>query len=937
MNKKQYSGRACVSAIRTSARCGLLLALMGPLLDTAAVAADNLVTQSPGASATQFQFSIASGSLAQALVVFSRVTGIDVIVDGSLDSQLTSAGLSGTMSADAALDHLLANSGMQWYFSSSNTVQLVRSSAARTRSDAIQLGPVRVQATTISDEVYQTAGSMSVLKRDEIERFRGTSVGDIFKGTTGVLVGENRNSGGLDVNIRGMQGQSRVPVLIDGARQETTVWRGYAGVASRTYVDPDLIGAIEISKGPVMSAEGTGATGGVVSMRTIEANDVIKPGQDWGIRARGSLMGNSSSAPEVGTVSGMNGTNKTYRINCAVASLCAGQYAMPASFGLDEGLNRPDWFDLRSWAGSLVLARRFDNVDVLVAYAERNQGNYYSGSDGPVPELEMVYRVLPFYTEVTALREGVSRFRAEERIANSNMDSNTLLLKSNIYLADDKIWELSYQRYDSTYGELMPSQLIWLSEVKQTRGSEVTAQTFSSRYHWEPADNDWINVSFNQWYTRTDSINRNYSEDLLFAEPEPEQYDRIGVELSNKMTVEYWGLHNLNYGVSAQREDMDTDIGEGDSITAISNTSYGRIGDRSEFSVFFDWQWKPLATLTWQAGLRYSRAKTDDHKQVVPTGRNENLYDDEGNIIDTVWVESVFCVDNDGDGECDPIRYRTNNSGTAPVVSVIYEPWLNGLQFYARHAQAYRMPSLFETTQGWSVQPSLDYPLRPEHASNNEIGINYLANSALFEDDRLALKLAYFNNITEDYLTRTSPNLWEESGQFFVMRNIESVSLDGTELSLEYDAGIAYTKLGGTYYDFIEVCHYGSYRRERCNNYGVANSYFNNMIPPRWHANATLGARLFNQRLDIGVRGTFMGQRTPTPDFNDDTARGFNSPVPWHEYTIWDAYVSWKHNDILSIDFNVDNLTDQYYLDALSLGMVPAPGRTARLSFTVNF
>lgn len=169
------------------------------------------------------------------------------------------------------------------------------------------------------------------------------------------------------------------------------------------------------------------------------------------------------------------------------------------------------------------------------------------------------------------------------------------------------------------------------------------------------------------------------------------------------------------------------------------------------------------------------------------------------------------------------------------------------------------------------------------------------------------------------------------------MRNIDSVILHGTELNIEYDVGIAYSKLGGTFYDQIEVCHYGSYRRERCNDYGVANSYFNNMIPPEWHANATLGLRLFERRLDIGARGTFMGQRTNTPPFNDDTARGFNRAIPWHEYTIVDVYATWKHNDTLSFDFNIDNLTDQYYLDALSLGMVPAPGRTARLSLTLNF
>ena len=44
-----------------------------------------------------------------------------------------------------------------------------------------------------------------------------------------------------------------------------------------------------------------------------------------------------------------------------------------------------------------------------------------------------------------------------------------------------------------------------------------------------------------------------------------------------------------------------------------------------------------------------------------------------------------------------------------------------------------------------------------------------------------------------------------------------------------------------------------------------------------------------------------------------------------------------EDGDRVNVDFNVDNVTDRYYLDALSLGMVPAPGRTARLSVTLQF
>lgn len=937
------------SFVRARARHSLALscAITAALLSSAPAQSQSSITSATSQGAL-YDIDIPAQPLSQALAQLSQLTRVQVLYTQQEPFGVTAPAIKGRFSVADALNQLLAGSGLTWREVRPGAVTLEQALDAENKQTTVDergvitLDLLRVEGeTSIADEdrAYATAGSTSHISQREIERFRGTTVGDIFQGTPGVLIGENRNSGGLDVNIRGMQGQSRVPVLIDGSRQETTVWRGYAGVSSRTYVDPDLIAGIDITKGPSAAADGTGAVGGLVSMRTIGANDIIQDDQDWGVRVRAGAFGNSSSAPPANTAAGLNGTGRTYRIDCAVASLCAGEHALPESFGSAEGMNRPSSSDAGSWAGSIAAAMRFERFDLVAAYAQRSQGNYYSGTHGPTPTVELTYRELPFYTEVTAIRDGIARFRGGERVVNSNNDSNSMLLKGSIYLSDEQTWDLGYARYESDYGELMPSQLIWLDEIKQTQDSSVTAQTYTSRYQWDPAS-AWLDLRFNLWHTRTNTINRSFSEDIygtFSIPPSPEHYDRSGGDLGNQMQFDAWGAHSVEYGVTAQWEDIDTEIPVGEDGAPVHNTGYGRIGDRQEYGAFVNWRWQPWPVLALEAGLRYTRAKTDDHKPVVPTGHEEYLYDDNGSVVETVYVESVFCVDRDADGECDPIRYRTDNDGTTPVVSLTYEPWSNGLQFYARYAEAIRNPSLFEATSGWSVQPALDVSLRPERARNLELGSNLLKRDALVDGDRLAAKLAIFRNRTSNYLTRTSPNTWEEQGQIFVMRNIESVNLYGSELSVEYDMGLFYGELSGTYYDHIEVCHYGSYRRERCNNYGVANSYFNNMVPPEWHASATLGMRLFAKRLDFGARGTFMGQRTETPPFNDDTARGFNRVVPWHPYNLLDIYARWKHNDTIAVDFNIDNLTDRYYLDALSLGLVPAPGRTARLSLTLTF
>lgn len=884
-----------------------------------------LYLTSQAVCADTFDFNIQAQPLPSALGLFGKQSGYQISAEASLLEGLMAKPVIGVMPASQAINRLLDGTNLDWYLAAGNTVVIQVSS--QSKQEPALLSPILVSAQDIpseTDEAFSSPSSASYISQRKIERFRGTSVGDIFQSETGVLVGENRNSGGLDINIRGMQGQGRVPVLVDGSRQETTVYRGYAGVSSRTYIDPDLIGGIDIQKGPTLNASATGATGGLVSMRTLTAEDLLKPGQDWSIRLRAGASGNNSGSPAApGTWSGLNpgglaggGVDGAYRVDCVTASLCEGPYDLANALGTDDTLNRPGTFDLKGWSGSVALAKRFEFVDLVAAHAQRRQGNYYAGKHGPTPSLNLSDRVdRGFWTEVRPKLEGASRFRAEELIANSNFENKSTLLKSLFYLPDDHSIELGYQHYTSTYGELMPSQLTRLGQVRQTEGSEVEVDTYTSRYQWEPFGSPYVDLGANLWHTDTASINRNYSEELSFGSDQQEDYERWGADVSNTMEFAIGEFLQLEYGLAWQQEKVRTsplDLGVVDNA--------GRSGERKEASAFINSSWSPWRWLTLNGGIRYSRFDAEDNQPFQ------------------VGDDSAYCTDANNDGACDPVKHENNHSGSAPVASVQLEPW-RGIQFYFRYAEALRMPSLFESTSGFSSEPALDVTLKPEHAKNREVGLNILQDNLFSSSDEFRLKLSYFQNRTEDYLTRTTPNVWEEGAdqRFFVTRNINSVEFHGAELNLQYDAGIWYTELGGTRYNHIEVCHFGSYRRERCNNYGIADSYINNMIPPNWHASATLGTRLFSRTLDLGLRGTWMGERNEAPEYDDATKSGFLQPVPWHSYEILDLYVSYQPNDTVTVDFNIDNLTDRYYLDALSLGLVPAPGRTVRIGTTLSF
>ncbi|NRA61134.1 MAG: TonB-dependent receptor [Psychrobium sp.] len=891
----------------------VLLILVALLLVLAHTATTQAKTKTLASTPTLIEFKLPKSRLADALNLYSRQARVTLSYDEHLVRGITSQSLSGNYSAVTALQALLRGTKLQAIAIGNGwLIQAIE-------HDLMVLKTIEVQSRRggIKDQVYRESSSVNILTQDNIERFRGTSVGDIFQGTSGVLVSENRNSGGLDINIRGMQGQGRVPILIDGSRQETTVYRGYSGVSSRSYLDPDLIGSMRIDKGPVMTAQGTGATGGVISASTLRAKDIVKSGELSGLRIRGSGIGNNSALPAPGTYAGYYLPRHAYRSDCRFSFYCSEKYLMPDNFAPQYGMDRPSLLEFAGYAGSVAAATRFEWGDLVLAYARRKQGNYYAGRHGPTPTVTIgTPNKMAWYTETPVAQGGASRFRAQERIPNTNFSNESWLAKISLLLPVDQSLDLSYMRYDSAYGEMMPSQIRAFGQARQWLDSEVLNKTYTARYRWQPVQYDWADLRINLWHTdAVTELNTPGVGSVKLADntQRTDNYQRYGLDISNRMLFYPLGELRLDYGFAGQWENMDTDTPETEGFYVGS-----RSGRRNEFSVFSAIRWQPTPQWTLEVGIRYTRFDSKDNN-ALPLDSN-----------------NPACV-NDGNNGCEAVFYTNKRSGSAPVIALTWEP-VSSLQFYLRHAQALRMPSLFESTSGWSVSPALDIELTPEQSTNNEIGINYMQDGWWSDEDQLRLKVAYFDNHVSDYLTRTQPNAWEvkQSGfDFFRLRNIESLDLKGWELNLSYDAGYWFGQLNGTLYRHIEVCNVGSNVRYYCSDWGLPQSYINNMIPPMWNVSADAGIRLLDRRLELGIRATFMGKRNSIPRYNAPT--GFNAPVLWRSYQLFDLYANYKLNDTLTMDFSIDNVTDRYYLDALSLGLVPAPGRTARFSITLKF
>lgn len=158
--------------------------------------------------------------------------------------------------------------------------------------ESVELDPITVVATRTEQSWIDTLAGVSVVRQEQIEQLMPTRTADLFQGMPGVGAIQNGNTQQTSINIRGLQDFGRVAVIVDGARQNFTQL-GHSDSAGTFMVEPGLIAGVDVVRGPVSNIYGSGAIGGVVTMRTFDAQDLLRDGETWAVRtdAEGATNG----------------------------------------------------------------------------------------------------------------------------------------------------------------------------------------------------------------------------------------------------------------------------------------------------------------------------------------------------------------------------------------------------------------------------------------------------------------------------------------------------------------------------------------------------------------------------------------------------------------------------------------------------------------------
>ena len=145
-------------------------------------------------------------------------------------------------------------------------------------ADDTELNPVTVTGTRAPTDLSQAPLIIDIIDRDDAVLATASRVEDVLSRQPGLHVAGQGRRNGQTLSMRGF-GSNGVLVRLDGVRQDIST--GHIG---NFFLDPGLIQEVQIARGALSSLYGSNAMGGVVNFTSVEADDLLAPGQDSGVR-----------------------------------------------------------------------------------------------------------------------------------------------------------------------------------------------------------------------------------------------------------------------------------------------------------------------------------------------------------------------------------------------------------------------------------------------------------------------------------------------------------------------------------------------------------------------------------------------------------------------------------------------------------------------------
>lgn len=400
----------------------------------------------------------------------------------------------------------------------------------------------------------------------------------------------------------------------------------------------------------------------------------------------------------------------------------------------------------------------------------------------------------------------------------------------------------------------------------------------------------------------------------------------VGTQLYNKDNT--WGYHDVS-GVKTKNKAFIFDI---------NNTTY------KEFSNDFN------ASLTY--GYNYlSNKYTNDFPldrvllpyiltSFYPKGTQylNSIY------LDTKFTKDIFTLDAnvdytfskisghkgicyEGNIYCYPkkpsaINKKYQHFNYSFMLSADINPYFNPFISYSKTNRIPNVQEFFFTADA-DFYHNINTGLKAEIAKTFQIGFNTHKQNVLTNNDFLGFKALFYETRVKNYIYDRRYNKEGDGEPYVLQLNDNDISkFRGIELEFKYDLGYFYTKFAYTY----QYSHHKFSDSESMEFGGAQSGQKQFAQLPKHYANLNIGARFFDEKLDIGANARYTSKATrivPNGSLDDDP----NDPNAYAPLktsnelpqmpTIVDLYAGYEIFKGFKVRAEVQNLFDKNYMDAL--------------------
>ncbi|VEH55209.1 TonB-dependent receptor domain-containing protein [Providencia rustigianii] len=148
---------------------------------------------------------------------------------------------------------------------------------------------MHVTSPPLNNEKLAVAEQVEIIDATAPEHQTASSALSLLKKQTGIFISGAGSTYGESIQMRGYDSRG-VKIIIDNVAQDFN-----SGLFDATFIDPSLISKAYIHKGSSSVQHGSGALAGVISLKTLNASEVLKPQQNLGGRVFSGINSNDHS------------------------------------------------------------------------------------------------------------------------------------------------------------------------------------------------------------------------------------------------------------------------------------------------------------------------------------------------------------------------------------------------------------------------------------------------------------------------------------------------------------------------------------------------------------------------------------------------------------------------------------------------------------------